>query len=68
MVKGLKSMFFGVEELVLVTLSRHGIVWLQSLPFSRPADRIIAHAPSSGGKSQGEGSLLGGIGRMIDGK
>jgi uncharacterized protein (TIGR00266 family) len=67
MVKGLKSMFFGGEGLFIATLSGHGTVWLQSLPFSRLADRIIAHAPSSGGKSQGEGSLLGGIGRMIDG-
>ncbi len=67
MVKGLKSMFFGGEGLFLATLSGHGTVWLQSLPFSRLADRIIAHAPASGGKSQGEGSLLGGIGRMIDG-
>ncbi len=54
MVKGLKSMFFGGEGLFLATLSGHGTVWLQSLPFSRLADRIIAHAPSSGGKSQGE--------------
>ncbi len=48
------------------TLKGHGTVWLQSLPFSRMADRIIAHAPSSGGKDQGEGSVLGGIGRMIN--
>ncbi len=67
MISGLKSMFFGGEGLFLATLSGHGTVWLQSLPFSRLADRIIAHAPASGGKSQGEGSLLGGLGRMIDG-
>jgi hypothetical protein len=42
-------------------------VFLQSLPFSRLADRIIAHAPSAGGTSKGEGSVLGGIGRMLDG-
>jgi len=54
MVKGLKSMFFGGEGLFLATLSGHGTVWLQSLPFSRLADRVIAHAPTSGGKSQGE--------------
>ncbi|MCP4342466.1 MAG: TIGR00266 family protein [Desulfobulbaceae bacterium] len=53
MVKGLKSMFFGGEGLFLATLSGHGTVWLQSLPFSRLADRIIAQAPSSGGKSEG---------------
>lgn len=67
MVKGLRSMFFGGEGLFFATLSGHGSVWLQSLPFSRLADRILAHAPSSGGKSQGEGSVLGGIGRMLDG-
>ncbi|MDA9846191.1 TIGR00266 family protein, partial [bacterium] len=44
-----------------------GKVWLQSLPFSRLADRIIASAPRTGGKQTGEGSVLGGIGRLIDG-
>lgn len=63
----LKSMVFGGEGLFLATLKGHGTVWLQSLPFSRLADRILAHAPSSGGKSQGEGSVLGGVGRMLDG-
>jgi uncharacterized protein (TIGR00266 family) len=62
----LKSMVFGGEGLFLATLKGHGTVWLQSLPFSRMADRIIAHAPSNGGKDQGEGSVLGGIGRMIN--
>lgn len=63
----LKSMFFGGEGLFLATLSGHGRVWLQSLPFSRMADRILAHAPSAGGRSVGEGSVLGGLGRLIDG-
>ncbi len=63
----LKSMLFGGEGLFLVTLRGHGTVYLQSLPFSRMADRIIAHAPRAGGKSKGEGSLLGGLGRMLDG-
>jgi len=64
----LKSMFFGGEGMFLATLSGQGTVWLQSLPFSRLADRIIAHAPSSGNTDKGEGSILGGLGRMIDGK
>lgn len=64
----LKSMFFGGEGLFLATLKGHGTVWLQSLPFSRMADRIIAHAPSAGGSDRGEGSVLGGLGRMIDGR
>lgn len=63
----LKSMFFGGEGLFLATLKGHGRVWLQSLPFSRLADRIIAHAPSTGGKNKGEGSVLGTLGRMLDG-
>ena len=63
----LKSMFFGGEGLFLATLSGTGTVWLQSLPFSRLADRILAHAPSGGGSSREEGSLLGGIGRMLGG-
>lgn len=64
----LKSMVFGGEGLFLATLSGHGTVWLQSLPFSRMADRIIAHAPSMGGSDRGEGSVLGGLGRMLDGR
>ena len=68
MTRGLKSMFFGGEGLFLATLRGTGSVWIQSLPFSRLADRIIEHAPSHGGSDQGEGSLLGGIGRLIDGK
>ena len=63
----LKSMFFGGEGLFLATLSGTGTVLLQSLPFSRMADRILQHAPSAGGSQKGEGSLLGGIGRLIDG-
>lgn len=64
----LKSMVFGGEGLFLATLRGTGTVWLQSLPFSRMADRILAHAPSNGGNDQGEGSVLGGIGRMIGGR
>ena len=60
-------MFFGGEGLFLATLRGHGTVWLQSLPFSRMADRIIAHAPSAGGSATGEGSVLGGLGQMFGG-
>ncbi len=63
----LKSMFFGGEGLFLATLSGRGTVYLQSLPFSRLADRILQHAPKAGGSAKGEGSILGGIGRMLDG-
>ena len=64
---GLKSMFFGGEGFFLATLSGTGDVLLQSLPFSRMADRILQHAPSAGGNRKGEGSLLGTLGGFIDG-
>lgn len=63
----LRSMFFGGEGLFLATIQGTGTLYLQSLPFSRLADRIIQHAPKIGGSDKGEGSLLGGIGRMLDG-
>jgi len=61
----LKSMVFGGEGLFIATLRGHGTLWLQTLPFSRLADRIIAHAPRTGGKSKGEGSVLGGLGDLF---
>src|SRR3546814_19045225 len=65
-VGGIKSMLFGGEGMFLATLTGPGTVWLQSLPFSRMAGRLIAAAPQSGGKDRGEGSMLGGIGRLLD--
>ena len=67
MTRGLKSMFFGGEGMFLATLRGTGTVYLQSLPFSRLADRILEHAPAAGGKRQGEGSVLGGLGDLLDG-
>jgi len=58
----LKSMFFGGEGFFLATLSGTGKVWIQSLPFSRLAERVLQSAPSQGGRSTGEGSLLGRLG------
>ena len=63
----LKSMLFGGEGLFLVNLRGSGRVWLQSLPFSRLADRILANAPRAGGRRKGEGSVLGGLGNLIGG-
>ncbi|MEE9369603.1 MAG: TIGR00266 family protein [Pontiella sp.] len=63
----LKSMFFGGEGLFLATLRGTGKVYLQSLPFSRMCDRILAHAPSAGGTSKGEGSILGTVGNLLSG-
>lgn len=62
----LKSMLLGGEGLFLATLEGTGTVYLQSLPFSKLADRIIAHAPKLGGSSAGEGSVLGGVGQLFD--
>ncbi len=67
LVGGLKSMLFGGEGLFLATLRGAGTVYLQSLPFSRLADRIISNAPKIGGDQKGEGSILGGLGRLLDG-
>ncbi len=64
---GIRNSLFGGEGLFYATLRGPGIVYIQSLPFSRLADRIIASAPKSGGSGRDEGSLLGGLGRMIDG-
>ncbi|MCM1567231.1 MAG: TIGR00266 family protein [Dehalobacter sp.] len=66
-VGGIKTAFFGGEGLFFATVSGPGKVWLQSLPFSRLADRIIASAPRLGGSQKGEGSILGGLGNLLDG-
>ena len=66
MQKGVTSMIFGGEGLFLATLTGPGKVWLQSLPFSRFAGRVLAAgAPTSRGR--GEGSILGGLGGLLDG-
>ncbi len=67
MVPGFKNMLFGGEGLFFAKMTGPGTVWLQTLPFSRLADRIIASAPRAGGKARGEGSVLGGLGRILDG-
>ena len=64
---GIKNSIFGGEGLFYATLKGPGTVYIQSLPFSRLADRIIASAPKSGGNSRDEGSLLGGLGNLLDG-
>jgi uncharacterized protein (TIGR00266 family) len=63
----IKSAFFGGEGLFFATLRGPGKVWLQSLPFSRLANRIVAAVPGLGRRSKGEGSILGGLGGLIDG-
>jgi uncharacterized protein (TIGR00266 family) len=63
----IKTALFGGEGLFFAQLTGPGRVWLQSLPFSRMADRIYKAAPAAGGSRQGEGSILGGLGGILDG-
>jgi uncharacterized protein (TIGR00266 family) len=62
---GIKNTLFGGEGLFFATLTGPGEVWCQSLPFSRLAGRVVAAAGKPGGKE--EGSILGGIGSLLDG-
>jgi len=62
----IKTALFGGEGLFFATLHGPGKIWLQSLPFSRLAGRMLQAAPQKGG-SRGEGSLLGSLGGLLDG-
>jgi len=64
---GVKNTIFGGEGMFYATLQGPGTIWLQSLPFSRLANRVISAAPKIGGQRKGEGGILGGIGSLIDG-
>ncbi|WP_456463345.1 TIGR00266 family protein, partial [Lutibacter sp.] len=66
-VGGIKNTVFGGEGLFFATLKGPGTVYVQSLPFSRLAARVLALAPQTGNKTRGEGSILGGIGDLLDG-
>lgn len=66
-VGSVKTAFFGGEGLFFATLRGPGKIWLQSLPFSRLAGRIVAAAPQTGRGGREEGSVLGGLGRLMDG-
>lgn len=63
---GIKTALFGGEGLFFAILRGPGKVWLQSLPFSRLAGRMLQAAPQRGG-SKGEGSILGALGGFLDG-
>ncbi len=65
-VGGIKSALFGGEGLFFARLRGPGRLWLQSLPFSRLAGRMLEAAPQRGG-SKGEGSVLGGLGGLVMG-
>jgi uncharacterized protein (TIGR00266 family) len=62
-----KTALFGGEGLFFAALTGPGRVWLQSLPFSRMADRIYKAAPSAGGSRREGGSVLGGLGDLLGG-
>ncbi|MES2157374.1 MAG: TIGR00266 family protein [Pseudomonadota bacterium] len=64
---GVKSMIFGGEGAFFARLRGPGHVWIQSLPFSRLAGRMMAAAGSRGGQNRGEGSMLGELGDLIGG-
>ena len=63
--KGVKNVIFGGEGLFYATLRGPGKVWIQSLPISRLAGRILSYG-SVGGRKE-EGSILGGLGNLFDG-
>lgn len=66
-VGGIKNTIFGGEGLFFAKLQGPGTVYIQSLPFSRLAGRVLAMAPQTGKGGKGEGSILGGIGDILDG-
>jgi uncharacterized protein (TIGR00266 family) len=63
-VKGIRNMVFGGEGLFFATLRGPGKVWIQSLPISRMAARLVSYGT---GKRKEEGSILGGFGNLLDG-
>ena len=63
-VGGIKNTIFGGEGIFFASLSGQGKVWIQSLPISRLASRILAYGTF---KRKEEGSILGGVGNMFDG-
>ncbi|MCB0596141.1 MAG: TIGR00266 family protein [Lewinellaceae bacterium] len=67
MIRGVRNMLFGGEGLFYARLQGPGTVWVQSLPFSRLADRIVSASRQYGSKNKGEGSVLGGLGDLLDG-
>lgn len=64
-VKGIKNFMFGGEGLFFAKMQGPGKVWVQSLPISRLAGRIVAYGTY---KRKEEGSVLGGLGNLFDGR
>ena len=63
-VGGVKNMIFGGEGIFFATLKGPGQVWLQTLPISRLASRVLSYGV---GSRKEEGSILGGLGNLFDG-
>jgi uncharacterized protein (TIGR00266 family) len=63
-VGGIKNTLFGGEGVFFATLSGPGKVWIQTLPISRLAGRLMAYASFN---RKEEGSVLGGLGNILDG-
>lgn len=63
-VGGIKNTIFGGEGVFFATLRGPGKVWIQSLPISRLASRIIQYGTT---QRKEEGSILGGLGNLLDG-
>lgn len=67
MVRGVRNMIFGGEGIFLARLEGPGTVWIQSLPFSRLADRVLQASRHYGKGGKDEGSILGTLGNLLDG-
>lgn len=63
-VGGIKNTLFGGEGVFFATLRGPGKVWIQTLPISRLAARVLSFAT---GNRREEGSILGGLGNLLDG-
>jgi uncharacterized protein (AIM24 family) len=64
-VRGVRNVIFGGEGLFYASLRGPGKVWIQTIPISRLASRILAYGSPMGRKE--EGSILGGLGNMLSG-
>jgi uncharacterized protein (TIGR00266 family) len=67
MVSGVKTFLFGGEGLFYATVTGPGRVWLQTLPFARLASRVVQASGIAGMGRKEEGSILGGLGNLLDG-
>ena len=67
-VSGVKTAIFGGEGLFFASLTGPGRIWLQSLPFSRLAGRVLSALPRGVAGRKGEGSILGDLGDLIGGQ